>query len=145
MPIYQSTFEINSTAERVWDVLSSLDQYADWNPQIPFARGPVEVGSKMSLRLKLPGRPAMNLSAIIEDAQPGSLLTWRGHVVAPWFFEGYRKFEITPVGERLVRVTHVEDVHGLFAPIFDRLMGAPCRTGQLALNQALRARAESES
>ena len=145
MPIYQSTFEINTTAERVWEVLSNLDQYADWNPQIPFARGPAEVGSEMSLRLQLPGRPAMNLSATIEEAQPGSLLAWRGHVLAPWFFEGFRKFEISPVGDNWVRVTHVEDVHGLFAPLFDLFMGAPCRTGQLALNEALRIRAEGKS
>ncbi len=145
MPIYQSTFEINSTAERVWDVLANLNEYANWNPQIPFARGSVEVGCKISLRLKLPGRPAMDLSAIIEDARPGSLLTWRGHVVAPWFFEGYRRFVISPLGEKRVSVTHVEDVHGVFAPVFDLLMGKPCRTSQAALNDALRARAESGS
>ena len=51
----------------------------------------------------------MNLTATIEEARPDALLTWRGHVLAPWLFEGYRRFEIEPVARTQVRVTHVED------------------------------------
>ena len=39
----------------------------------------------------------MTLTATIEVARPDALLTWRGHVLASWFFEGYRRFEIEPV------------------------------------------------
>jgi hypothetical protein len=142
MPIYQTKFEVNAPADRVWDVLTRLDRYADWNPQIPIASGAVKEGSQIDLRLALPGRPPMDLSAIVEEVRPASLFTWRGHVLAPWFFEGYRRFEISPIGERKVLVTHVEAVHGLFAPIFSALMGTPVRKSQVALNEALRARAE---
>ena len=110
MPIYQTTFAISATADRVWSVLTDLDRYHEWNPQIPQISGTLKKGSRISLRLALPGRSLMDLSATIEEAQPGSLLTWRGHVVAPWFFEGHRTFEISPVSERHVRVTHVEAV-----------------------------------
>jgi len=92
MPIYQTTFEIDATADRVWSVLTDLDGYTDWNPQIPQISGALKKGSQIRLRLALPGKSPMNLSATIEDVQPGSLLTWSGHVVAPWFFEGHRRF-----------------------------------------------------
>jgi len=57
-------------------------------------------------------------------------------------FEGYRKFEIQPTAAARVRVTHVEDVHGLAAPVFGVVMGGPVARSQRALNDALRARAE---
>jgi hypothetical protein len=40
-------------------------------------------------------------------------------------------------------VTHVEDIHGLLAPLFSVLMGAAVAKSQQMLNAALRARAES--
>ena len=105
MPVYQTSFEINAPATRVWEVLTDFRSYPKWNPQIPWASGSIEQGARIHLRLTLPGRPAMDLSAIIEQARTCELLTWRGHVGAPWFFEGYRKLEIEPFAAARVRVT----------------------------------------
>jgi len=143
MPIYQTTFDVNAPAETVWRVLTTLDRYGEWNPQIPRASGTIEEQGTIHLCLALPGRPAMNLVATIEKVRPARLLTWRGHVVAPWLFEGHRKFEIQSAGDRRVSVRHVENIHGLLAPLFAVFMGGPVERGHHALNQALRTRAES--
>ena len=142
MPVYTTTFDIAASAERVWTVLTDLGCYGEWNPQIPRARGTLEPGEKIDIQLVVPARPAMNLSATVEEAEPNAFLSWRGHVVAPWFFEGYRQFAIQPVDADRVSFTHLEDVHGLLAPVFSLLMGAPVQKSHHALNQALRARAE---
>ena len=81
MPVYQTTFEINAPASWVWQVLTGLERYAGWNPQIPTASGRLEVGGRIRLRLALPERPTLDLSATIEEVLPERLLTWRGHVV----------------------------------------------------------------
>ena len=143
MSVYQTTFEINAPASRVWQVLTGLERYAEWNPQIPSASGRLEVGGRIRLRLALPERPTLDLSATIEEVLPERLLTWRGHVVRPWFFEGYRKFAIQPIDGGRTSVTHVEDIHGLLAPLFSVLMGAAVAKSQQMLNAGLRARAES--
>lgn len=142
MPIYESTFEIAASADRVWAILTDLDRYHVWNPQIPEAKGTLEPGSKIEIRLVVPGRPAMNLSATIEECEKDALLSWRGHVGAPWFFEGYRRFAIRPLGPDRVSFTHLEDVHGLFAPMFSLIMGGPVRKSHHELNEALRTAAE---
>ena len=85
----------------------------------------------------------MDLVATVEEVRPGHLLTWRGHVVAPWVFEGLRRFEIRPVAPGRVSVMHVEDIHGLLAPVFAVFMGAPVERSHHAFNDALRTRAES--
>ena len=143
MPIYQTTFDVNASPEAVWQALTTLDRYGEWNPQIPAASGAIEEQGQINLCLALPGRPAMNLVATIEKVQHSELLTWRGHVVAPWLFEGHRKFAIQRAGEHRVSVTHVEDIHGLLAPLFAVFMGGPVERSHHALNRALRTRAES--
>jgi len=142
MPVYQTTFTVNAPAARVWETLTALDRYAEWNPQIPRITGNLQPGERIHLRLALPGRPPMDLTAIIEDARADALLTWRGHVGAPWVFEGYRRFEIEPVAPGQVRVTHVEDVHGLLAPLFGLAFGSRVQSSHDALNAALKTRAE---
>ena len=97
MPVYRTTFAVDAPAARIWEALTALDRYPEWNPQIPRIRGSLRPGERIDLQLELPGRPPMNLTATIEEARPGALLTWRGHVLAGWLFEGYRRFEIEPV------------------------------------------------
>ena len=62
MPVYRTSFEGNAPANRVWETLTTLDRYPDWNPQIPQASGDLSEGGRINLRLALPGRPAMDLS-----------------------------------------------------------------------------------
>jgi hypothetical protein len=138
--VYRTTFDIDATPGRVWEVLTDLQRYPEWNPQIPAATGKIEEGSDIGLRLKLPGRPALNVTATIERSEPGRSLTWRGHVLAPGFFQGYRSFDVEPSGDG-ARVTHLEEITGIMAPVFSLLMGTPQQKSHAALNEALKERA----
>jgi hypothetical protein len=144
MPVYRTTFDVDAPAGRVWEVLTALDRYPEWNPQIPRITGTVAPGERIAMQLALPGQRPMNLTATIEEAKPDVLLTWRGHVFTPRLFEGYRRFEIEPVTGR-ARVTHVEDVHGVLAPLFGLALGSRVQASHDALNAALKARAELAS
>lgn len=85
----------------------------------------------------------MNLVATIERAQRDALLTWRGHLVAPWLFEGYRKFAIQPSDDRRARVTHVEDIHGLTrTSLRHRHGGASCEKSPCSQSSPSDARRE---
>jgi hypothetical protein len=143
MPVYRTTFAVDAPAARVWEALTAFDRYPEWNPQIPRIRGSLRPGERIALQLALPGRAPLGLTATIEDVRPGALLAWRGHVLARRLFEGYRRFEIEPAAPERVRVTHVEDVHGLLAPLFGLVLGPRVQASHDALNAALKARAEA--
>ena len=145
MPVYRTTFAVDAPAARVWEALTAVDRYPEWNPQIPRIRGSLRPGERIDLQLALPGRPPMSLTATIEEARPDALLTWRGHVLAEWLFEGYRRFEIERVAPERARVTHVEDVYGVLAPLFGLALGGRVQASHDALNAALKARAEASS
>ena len=34
MPVYRTTFAVDAAAARVWEVLTALERYPEWNPQI---------------------------------------------------------------------------------------------------------------
>ena len=145
MPVYRTTFAVDAPAARVWEALTDLDRYPEWNPQITRIRGSLRPGERIDLQLALPGRSPMDLTATVEEAQPGALLTWRGHVLARWLFEGYRRFEVEPVAPGRARVTHVEDVHGVLAPLFGLALGGRVQASHDALDAALKTRAEAPS
>jgi hypothetical protein len=79
----------------------------------------------------------------------GTLLLGVGFHVTPLvtgvaaFQSIFTPIAIQPIDGARVSVTHVEDIHGLLAPLFSVLMGAAVARSQQALNAALRARAES--
>jgi hypothetical protein len=143
MPIYRSDFEIQASDATVWAVLIDFEKYPQWNPSLPFISGELKEGSTVSLTLGLPGRPSMNVTAQFEQIQPKRLITWRGKVGAAWLFSGYRVFEIQVLTPTTTRVTHVEDVGGLLAPIFKLLMGEAVQQSHDAFNETLKKRAES--
>ena len=45
MPVYRTTFAVDAPAARVWEALTAVDRYPEWNPQIPRIRGSLRPGS----------------------------------------------------------------------------------------------------
>lgn len=140
MPLYRTEFQVDATTDKVWQVLMDFDQYPDWNPQITNISGDRITGGVVRLTLSLPGRPAMNLSARLEEVIAPKLLKWRGHVLADWLFSGERVFAVEPSSTGGSTVTHVEDIRGLLAPIFALTMGGPQAASHRAVNRALQSR-----
>jgi hypothetical protein len=143
MATHRTEFDINASDEQVWAVLVDFEHYVDWNPSVPSISGHVREGSTVSLTLALPGRPNLNVKAVLQKVTPNRRLTWRGHLGADQLFTGYREFAIHPLTENKVRVTHVEDLQGWIAPLFEKLMGRSVQHHHDAFNESLRNRAEA--
>jgi hypothetical protein len=73
--------EIDATPEEVWSVLVDLRRYAEWNPFITQARGVIEEGAKLRVRMSPLGGRAVTLHPTVTEVRPGrSLEWWGGHV-----------------------------------------------------------------
>jgi hypothetical protein len=82
---------------------------------------------------------------VLQELTPNRRLAWRGHLGADRLFTGYREFAIHPLAENKVRVTHVEDLQGWIAPLFEKLMGRSVQHHHDAFNESLRNRAEAST
>jgi hypothetical protein len=143
MAIHRTEFDVDASDEQVWAVLVDFERWGEWNPSVPSISGDVREGSTVSLTLVMPGRPKMNVKAVLQEVTPGRRLTWRGHLAADRIFTGYRELVIEPLAANKVRVTHVEDLQGWIAPVFEKLMGGAVQAHHDAFNEALKRRAES--
>lgn len=143
MAVYRSDLEIDASDARVWAVLTDFASYGEWNPSLPAISGELREGAKVSLTLGMPGRPNPRVSARLREVRPFRRLTWHGNVGADLLFAGDRIFAIEPLSHDRVRFTHVEDIGGLLAPAFERLMGDAIQRSHDGFNEAFKRRAEA--
>jgi len=134
--------DIEAPPETVWDVLTDLAGYADWNPFIVAAAGSVDVGARLTNRLQPPGGRAMTIKPTVTVADEGSTFEWLGRLGLPGVFDGRHRFELHPTatGTRLV---HNESFSGLLVRPLRSSLDTETRAGFVAMNTALRETAEA--
>jgi hypothetical protein len=134
--------EVQASAERVWEVLTDLAAYQEWNPFIIQASGRAVPGSRLDLRMRPPGRRPTRFRPEVLEAEPGRKLRWLGRVLVPGLFDGEHSFTIHPTGSGRVRVTQHEEFRGLLAPMLLALIAEPTLEGFHLMNRALKNRVE---
>lgn len=140
--------EIDAPAARVWSVLTEFEAYPSWNPQTRI-EGVPETGARLTVA---PGpdaegmptfRPHVLTAGPREDG--GYELRWLGHLWVRGLFDGEHSFVVEPLGADRCRLTQSETFRGLFAGLILRRYGAATEAGFRAVNEALKARAESSA
>lgn len=126
----------------VWDVLSDLSAYPEWNTFIPMATGTLEKGARLTVRIAPPGGVPMTLSPKIILLEPGSRLTWRGRLFAPGVFDGEHDFALAARDSYVTRFTQSETFKGILVPLLAASLNRNVRAGFGQMNEALKRRAE---
>lgn len=134
--------EIAAPPEVVWDVLSAIDTWSEWNPVIGGVtlRGPLREGTPGRLMLLLPPPVGRRTLAVrLVTVRPQRELAWKGGV--PGVVQGRHGFRLEPTdaGTRLV---HTEVFSGVLAPGLVRVLRGQLGKGYRRLNQGLRNRCE---
>jgi hypothetical protein len=131
---------IHAPPERVWQVLTDLEAYAEWNPFFVNADGELIVGESLELTMQPVGKDQQSFSPELLTLTPGRKLVWRGRLWIPWLFDGTHSFSIERIGAGSVRFTQHEDFAGIFVPFVGF---EPYRQGWELMNAALKRRAEA--
>jgi hypothetical protein len=134
--------EIQATPDRVWEVLTDLPAYQDWNPFIVQAAGRPLPGGRLELQLRLPGRRPTTMRPEVLDADPARRLRWLGRLLVPGLFDGEHSFTLQPTTTGSTRLTQHEEFRGLLAPLLLAFIAKPTLAGFQQMNQALKARVE---
>lgn len=140
----RNEIDIEAPPEIVWDILTDLDEYGDWNPFITSAVGSLAVGERLTIRLEPPGGRAMTFSPTITVMETGHALEWLGRLGMPGIFDGRHRFELeaTPAGTHLI---HREDFRGALVRLMRKSLDSQTRRGFEQMNAALKRRAESRA
>jgi len=137
----RTAIDIDAPPELVWEVLSDLDAYPQWNPFITSATGTLEVGGRLTLTMQPVGARRVTMRPTVLEATPGRRLRWLGRVVVPGLFDAEHRFTISgrDGGSRLAQE---ESFRGVLAPLMARSLHRHTLPAFHAMNEAVKRRAE---
>jgi hypothetical protein len=133
---------IASTPEELWAILTDFPAYASWNPFIRSIAGQVETGSKLSVSIQPAGGRVMTFRPSVLVATPNQELRWLGHLLFPGIFDGEHYFLISAPAPGQVRFVQGEKFSGAVAHLAKASLDRGTKAGFIAMNEALKARAE---
>ena len=137
--------DIDATPETVWNILTDLDHYSDWNPFIVEASGEIAVGAKLTNRMQPPGGRAMTFKPAVTVVEPAQTFEWLGHLGVRGLFDGRHRFELQATPEGGTRVLHTEQFEGMLVRFMRKTLDTQTRSGFEAMNAALKTRAEAKT
>lgn len=135
--------DIKAPPETVWNVLTDLDRYAEWNPFIIEASGEIAVGNKLQNRLQPPGGKAMTFKPVVTIVEPTQTFEWLGRLGVPGVFDGRHRFDLEVTPEGATRVGHSEYFNGVLVGFMRKTLDTQTQDGFIAMNSALKTRAET--
>jgi hypothetical protein len=137
----RTEIEIAAPPERVWEVLTDLKGWDDWNPFIKAAGRP-EAGTRLLVEITPPGLSTMKFSPTVLVAEAPRRFEWLGRVLFPGLFDGHHAFHLEPAGEGRTLLKHFETFRGLLVGPVMRKQLAATELGFKAMNGALKERVE---
>jgi len=135
--------DIDATPETVWDVLTDLGGYLEWNPFIVESSGDVVPGNRLVNRMQPPGGRAMTFKPRVTIVEPHRVLEWLGVLGVPGLFDGRHRFELGPTPSGGTRIVHTERFTGLLVRPLRASLDTRTLEGITAMNAALKSRAEA--
>jgi hypothetical protein len=141
----RTEIEIAAPADRIWSILTDFAAYPSWNPFVVSISGALQLQERLVVKMRPPGGSAMTFKPHVSKLSPGSAFAWRGSLPIPGLFGGEHSFELSALGPDKVRLVHSEQFSGVLVPLLQKSLNGATRKGFEAMNEALKARAESAS
>lgn len=140
MASIRHSIEIEAETGRVWNVITDLPGYADWNPFLVEGKGNLAPEGRLRLRMHV-GNRSMVFSPTVQEVDAGRRVRWLGRFGLPGIFDGEHVLDIEAIGVGRTRFTQHEEFRGILLPFLRSLLRSTSE-GFQAMNEALKARVE---
>ena len=134
--------DIAAPPQRVWQVLSDLSAYGEWNPFIVEATGRAVVGDRLTLRMQPASGKERILRPTVTEAREGELLQWLGRLGVPGHHGCRAHLPPGPAHGNGTRLSQGEDFRGLLVPFVARTLDRGTLPAFERMNSALKRRVE---
>ena len=143
--LLHTEIEIAASPETVWQVLTEVSAYPEWNPFIRSLTGNLSGGEKLSVFLQPEGGSGMRFKPTVLSCIKNRELTWLGRLWVKGLFDGEHRFEIEDRGNGTVLFRQSERFTGLLVSLLKKSLQTGTKNGFEAMNRKLKERAESFS
>ena len=143
LQVIKTEIEISAPPEKVWSIISDINNWAEWSPIIEESHGTASVGSELTISMigKEKGKDGPKYNPVITDLNEPNYLRWRAHMLTGFIFTNYKILELEETSSG-TRLTHKELFKGLLAPIICGQMEKGVPPMLDSMNQALKDIAE---
>jgi len=133
-----TSIEIKSSAEGIWQKLTAFSKYSEWNPFIKSIEGEVVEGKQIEV-----SAGGMSFKPQVLAFNTNKKLEWKGILLSSFLFEGTHLFEIVEHSQNKCTFNHSEKFKGILVPLLKRKLQNETKPGFESMNQALKKEVES--
>lgn len=143
MAVVSAEIEIAAPSERVWEILTDLERYPDWNPFTQKVESTLELGAEVHLYTRLRSERLVHRVEYVTAHVPGERICWGMTMGARIVLAAERRQILTPLDAARTRYLSDDRISGMLTPIVMAFWGAAMQRGFDAVAAALKKRAES--
>lgn len=134
--------DINAPIAVVWEVISRLEDYPQWNEFVVACESTLEVGSPIIMQVCVTSSSPRQQTETIRAHEPGQLLAY-GMRAPLGLLSSHREHRLAALDANSTRYESLFELRGPLSPIVAGLLGANLRRGFSVMVGGLAARAES--
>ena len=144
--IVKAEIDIDAPRERVFDILTDLDRYPEWNPFTPEIVSTLALGDPVRMRVRLhEGKGLFRQTEYVTANNRPHQLCWGADIPLRKLVRADRCQILEALGPDRTRYICTDEISGWLAPIVIRYFGAAMQRGFEDCASALKQRAEKPS
>lgn len=133
---------MDSTPQKIWNILTNFKEYELWNPFMTKVVGDANLGSKIEVNIVTMNGKKRTYYPIITKCEVNNELRWKGKSILPGVFDGERIFILERCEDLKVSFSHKEIFSGLGVKFVGNKLDENLRESFVRMNEALKIRAE---
>ena len=133
---------INAPIDVVWEVLTDVENYGQWNPFTPQAHTDFTIGSPAHLRVRM-GPTTMKITETVCAYEKPRLLAWSKAFGARRMLFAIREQHLEPLSEASCCYHNTDRLTGVLAPLVLLCFGGYMRRGFRDVGEGLKIYAEA--
>jgi len=143
MAVVRAEIEIDAPPERVFDVLTDIDAYPEWNPFTPKVESTLRIGDPIHMQVRLVGEKLMRQTEYVTHNERPHKLCWGADIGPRVLCRADRCQVLTPIEGGRTHYLCTDEIRGLLAPLVMLFYGKAMKRGFGDCARALKKRVES--
>lgn len=142
MFVIEKTVEIAAPAAVVWEVISDLRRYPEWNPFCVECRSTLRPGDPIDMQVKLLAKPQFQREWMLEYVE-GKRFAYRMKPVPGGALSSFRSHDVEPMGSDRTRYRSYFHLKGWLRFVVLALFKSKLEAGFAGMTDGIKRRAEA--
>ncbi len=134
--------QVNAPADRVWQALTELPAYPEWNPYVIQASGDFAEGSTLHIKEKVGGRTHRHSVKVVKLRPQQRTFTWAGALIPGRFLHWEESFQVEAMDPNHSLVTVSRAYQGWLLPLYWKVFNKYDLEAIRQMGAALKSRCE---